>query len=547
MKLADLKITVRLGLLGLFFLFALLAVGLGSWQAMQAMNAQSNSAMQKASTLSLAIDTARSAQVEFKIQVQEWKNILLRGNDPTQLEKYTAAFKKSGASTRAELQKTQQLLKQLQVSTPLVEEAIQALDQLNLSYLNALQKYDSANPESAHIVDALVKGMDRPPTKKIDDIVTHIQAQSQKLLAAMEAENAQTQRDAMLQLVCIVLMTTIIGGFTMVWLARSITKPLNAAVAIAQLVAAGDLRSDIEVSSKDEIGMLLAALGRMHDSLAEIVGQVRVGADAIAYASEEIASGNQDLSARTEEEASSLEETAATMEELTSTVKQNSGHANSASELAGLASQVAARGGSAVSQVVSTMAAINDSSSKMFDIISVIDGIAFQTNILALNAAVEAARSGEQGRGFAVVASEVRSLAQRSAAAAKEIKVLISDSVERVEKGSKMVAQAGITMDEVVDSVQRVTTIIAEIATSSSAQHFGIEQINVAVSQMDTVTQQNAALVEQAAAAAEALQQQAIKLSQAVSVFKINPAHLPSADNAFIGTHHHQHRQFALR
>ena len=536
MKLSNLKITVRLGLLGVFFLAAMLTVGLSSWQAMQAMNAESKHAMQKANTLSLAIDTARSAQVEFKIQVQEWKNILLRGSDPGQLEKYTEAFKKSGAKTRAELQKTQQLLIQLQVSAQLVEEAIKALDQLNLNYLSALQKYESSNPDSARIVDALVKGMDRAPTKKIDDIVKHIQAQSQKLHIAMTQGNAQTQQNALMQLIAVILITTIVVSLTMMWLAKSITQPLNAAVNVAQLVAAGDLRCDIKVNSKDEIGVLLTALQHMHHNLAEIVGQVRIGADAIADASKEIAIGNQDLSARTEQEASSLEETAATMEELTSTVKQNSGHANSASELAHAASHVAVRGGEAVAQVINTMSEINDSSKKMSDIISVIDGIASQTNILALNAAGEAARAGEQGRGFAVVASEVRSLAQRSAAAAKEIKVLINDSVERVGNGSKLVTQAGITMNEVVASVQRVTTIIAEITTSSTEQHFGIEQINTAVSQMDTVTQQNAALVEQAAAAAEALQQQAVKLSQAVSFFKINSSHSPAISNAYGGT-----------
>ncbi len=293
-------------------------------------------------------------------------------------------------------------------------------------------------------------------------------------------------------------------------------------MSIARTVADGDLSSDIEVRGTDEIGMLLSSLKHMHDNLAAIVGKVRAGTDAIAHASTEIAQGNLDLSSRTEEQASSLEETASAMEELTSTVKQTSTSAAEASNLASDAAVVAVRGGDSVGNMIETMGAINDSSRKIVDIIGVIDGIAFQTNILALNAAVEAARAGEQGRGFAVVASEVRSLAQRSAAAAKEIKTLIGNSVEQVEAGSKQVQQAGTTMDDVVASVKRVNHIIGEIALASHEQNAGIGQVNDAIVQMDAMTQQNAALVEQAAAAAAAMQQQATELKQAVSVFKIH-------------------------
>jgi methyl-accepting chemotaxis protein len=302
---------------------------------------------------------------------------------------------------------------------------------------------------------------------------------------------------------------------------RSITKPLNRALTVAQRVAAGDLTSVVEVDSKDEVGQLMLALREMNTSLARMVGEVRSGTDSIATASKEIAAGNVDLSQRTEEQASSLEETASSMEELTSTVKQNAENAKQANQLAAGASAVAVRGGMVVGQVVTTMSSINDSSKKIVDIISVIDGIAFQTNILALNAAVEAARAGEQGRGFAVVASEVRTLAQRSAAAAKEIKGLISDSVDKVEDGTRLVDEAGKTMDEIVTSVKRVTDIMAEITAASQEQSQGISQVNTAVTQMDEVTQQNAALVEQAAAAAESLQEQAEGLSRAVSVFQI--------------------------
>ncbi|MNR89013.1 Methyl-accepting chemotaxis protein II [compost metagenome] len=307
-----------------------------------------------------------------------------------------------------------------------------------------------------------------------------------------------------------------------IFISRSITRPLNQAVLVAQTVAGGDLTSRIEVKSKDETGQLLQALKDMNQSLVGIVDEVRGGTATIATASNQIASGNMDLSSRTEQQASSLEETASSMEELTSTVKQNADNARQANSLSLSASEIAVKGGQVVNEVVITMDGINDSAKKITDIIGVIDGIAFQTNILALNAAVEAARAGEQGRGFAVVASEVRNLAQRSAAAAKEIKTLIDDSVGRVDTGSKLVAQAGSTMTEVVDSVKRVTDIMAEIMAASEEQSAGIEQVNQAISQMDHVTQQNAALVEQAAAAADSLKDQALQLEQTVSVFKID-------------------------
>lgn len=306
------------------------------------------------------------------------------------------------------------------------------------------------------------------------------------------------------------------------WISRLIARPLGHAVAVAEQVAGGDLTAEITPSSKDETGQLLSALRTMNSNLQNIVAEVRTGTDTIATASSQIAAGNLDLSSRTEEQAGSLEETASAMEELTSTVKQNADNARQANQLAESASEIAQAGGTVVGQVVDTMGSIHESSRKIVDIISVIDGIAFQTNILALNAAVEAARAGEQGRGFAVVASEVRTLAQRSAAAAKEIKELIDDSVNKVDVGSKLVEEAGQTMGEVVSSVRRVTDIVAEITAASAEQSQGIEQINQAVTQMDEVTQQNAALVEEAAAAAKSLQEQADRLTQTVGVFKLD-------------------------
>jgi len=340
------------------------------------------------------------------------------------------------------------------------------------------------------------------------------------VMSKSAADAEDTYNMARMLMLALAAAAIAIAGLIAFFVTRSITRPLNEAVRIAETVASGDLTARIEVNSRDETGQLMQALKHMNDSLIKIVGEVRTGTDTIATASAQIAAGNQDLSSRTEEQASSLEETASSMEELTSTVRQNADNARQANQLAITASGVAVKGGNVVSQVVTTMDAINTSSKKIVDIISVIDGIAFQTNILALNAAVEAARAGEQGRGFAVVATEVRSLAQRSASAAREIKGLIDDSVSKVGEGSRLVGEAGTTMDEVVSSIQRVTDIMSEITAASQEQSDGIEQVNQAVAQMDTATQQNAALVEEAAAAAESLQDQARNLVQVVSVFK---------------------------
>jgi methyl-accepting chemotaxis protein len=318
------------------------------------------------------------------------------------------------------------------------------------------------------------------------------------------------------------LAVSIILGMSLAFLvARIVSGPLKHAVAIAKTVSAGDLTSHIEVTSRDETGELMAALRDMNQNLAGIVRDVRIGTDSIATASGEIASGNLDLSTRTEQQASSLEETAASMEQLANSVKQNAENAGQANRLAISAFEVAGQGRAVVSQVVATMSSIHESAKKVADIIGVIDGIAFQTNILALNAAVEAARAGEQGRGFAVVATEVRNLAHRSAAAAKEIKVLIGDSVEKVEAGAKFADKAGATMQDMVTSVTRVTEIINEISNATQEQSTGIAQINEAVIQMDQVTQQNAALVEEAAAASGAMQDQAGALARTVSAFKL--------------------------
>jgi methyl-accepting chemotaxis protein len=325
-----------------------------------------------------------------------------------------------------------------------------------------------------------------------------------------------------MQLVVAVSVAAVLLGLVLAWLVtRSITRPIASAVRIAQRVSAGDLTVEVVVAGKDETAELLQALRQMTQELRSLVGNVRAGVESVSTASGQIAAGNQDLSSRTEQQASSLQQTAASMEELTGTVKQSADNARQANQIAVSASEAATKGGDVVGQVVATMEGISASSKKIADIITVIDGIAFQTNILALNAAVEAARAGEQGRGFAVVAGEVRSLAQRSAQAAREIKSLISDSVEKVDAGSHQVNEAGVAMNEIVTQVKRVTDLIGEITSASLEQSSGIGQVNQAITQMDQVTQQNAALVEQSSAAAQSLKEQAARLAEVVSVFKL--------------------------
>jgi methyl-accepting chemotaxis protein len=358
---------------------------------------------------------------------------------------------------------------------------------------------------------------EQPALREID---RQIAAQSAQMRAAAEAAMARAH-DTSVLIIALGLVSGVLSLVTAWFISSGIVRPLRHAVKVARKVAGGDLSGNIRVESGDEVGQLLQALKDMNASLIHIVGDVRGGTQDIAGASGEIAAGNLDLSQRTQAQASSLEQTAAAMEELTGTVKQNADNARQANQLAQSAAAVAGKGGTVVAQVIDTMSSINASSKKIVDIIGVIDAIAFQTNILALNAAVEAARAGEQGRGFAVVASEVRTLAQRSAGAAREIKQLIGDSVERVDAGARLVDTAGATMRDIVASVHRVTDIMGEISLASGEQLSGIEQVNAAIVQMEHVTQQNAALVEQASTAAASMQQRATLLSGTVGIFTL--------------------------
>jgi methyl-accepting chemotaxis protein len=441
--------------------------------------------------------------------VQSFKNYVIRGGDYNKrFDKYMAEIEQAVADYRKIGEASADEQKQLEAVVAGVK-----IYRTGMAKLTEMRAADAPVGE----LDKAVAGADKAIAAAIKELSTLVSASVKEASGRMTSLIASA-RVWLFSVAALAIMLGIAFAFA---ITRAITRPLREAVAIAQKVAAGDLTSRIETKSRDETGLLLLALRDMNSNLRNIVAEVRVSTDAIGTASQQIAAGNADLSQRTEEQASSLEETASSMEELASTVKQNAENAKQATQLASSASEVAIKGGTVVGEVVQTMSSINESSKKIADIIGVIDGIAFQTNILALNAAVEAARAGEQGRGFAVVASEVRTLAQRSAGAAKEIKELISDSVGKVEAGTRLVDNAGKTMEEIVSSVKRVTDIVSDIAAATQEQSSGIEQVNTAVTQMDQVTQQNAALVEQAAAAAESMREQAGSLGTAVAVFNI--------------------------
>ncbi|MGU7775266.1 methyl-accepting chemotaxis protein [Burkholderia sp. MR1-5-21] len=461
---------------------------------------------------------ASATLVQFKLQVQEWKDTLLRGKQPDKLDKYWSAFQ-----TRERTVDTlaAQLDKQLPPgeSRALVEQFMRAHAAMGDGYRRGFDAFKAAGFEPT-AGDAAVAGVDREPAALLERAAKTI-ADESAAVSEQASRDARHATVASLVLMVVVLGIAMIGAFLF---SRSILRPLDAAVACAKAVADGDLTREVDASGRDEIAELLRALQTMQTSLSGVVLEVRTHAEAVAAASAQIAAGNHDLSARTEAQAASLEETAASMEQLTGTVRQSAEHAQQAARLANDASGIASAGGGVMTQAVETMSGIADSSAKVGEIIAVIDGIAFQTNILALNAAVEAARAGEQGRGFAVVAAEVRTLAQRSAAAAKEIKGLIEQSTQRVDAGAALIGRAGESIQEIVGAAQRVTTIVAEIASATQEQSGGIQQVNIAVTQMDDATQRNAALVEQASAATQALAEQASALRHAVTVFRLPDA-----------------------
>lgn len=451
-----------------------------------------------------------------RIRSQEAQMVF--AENPEEIEKY---HKRTQEAIDGLLQAEQEY--QALISEPAEKKLYAEFAEQRQAYLQITEKMTAAC-RSGNCPEAvtLLRGPSSSTNNKLRTLVDQLVDVNVKGGNQAYQDAISIYHSARLWILIVLAASVVLGMVLAFWIARIVARPLGYAVKVAQTVAAGDLTSHIEVRSKDETGMLMEALQHMNNSLVKVVSEVRHGTTEIRHAATEIAEGNLDLSNRTENQASSLEETASSMEEITSTVQHNADNARQAKQLSHTASEIAQRGGQVVSQVVETMGSINESSKKIVDIIAVIDGIAFQTNILALNAAVEAARAGEQGRGFAVVASEVRNLAQRSAQAAKEIKTLINDSVDKVGQGSELVDQAGVTMSEVVDSVRRVSDIISEITAAGMEQSTGISQINDAVTEMDTLTQQNAALVEEAAAAAASLQKQAEHLSDVVGVFKLD-------------------------
>ena len=462
--------------------------------------------------------TAREIDSQFKTQVQEWKNTLLRGRDAKQRERFWTAFQKNEAEVA---KRTAELASTLPEgkARELAQQFVAAHQKMAVSYAAGFKAFESAEFDSA-VGDKAVQGVDRDPSRLVRELAEQISTD------AHELQDAATRAGRRATWISLLLMggLTVVGMAAAVLISRSVVAPLNQAVTVANRVAAGDLGTPVLAQGGDEVADLMRALAAMSESLVRVIGQVRTSIDGIGTASAQIAGGNQDLSQRTEHAASNLEETAASMEEITSTVRQSADSAQQAQSVVASASGAAQQGGDVMQRMAATMDEINASSRRIVDIIGVIDSIAFQTNILALNAAVEAARAGEQGRGFAVVASEVRSLAGRSAEAAKEIKRLIGDSVGKVDDGSRLVADAGAAMQAIVQNVSNVQAIIAEISNAAREQAEGIDQVNVAINQLDQMTQQNAALVEESAAAAESLKHQADGLGQAISVFRLGHA-----------------------
>lgn len=443
-------------------------------------------------------------------------NAALQSTTPAQADAWVAEMSEANKIADAARKKIEEL-----IDTDTDKQLLANVDAMRQAYRGPRGDFFKRHAQGEVVAPLLERDL-KPKALDYSGALGKLEASQVAAFESMREKSQQLVAQSRWVLLLAAGAAMVLGIVLSVLLTRSITQPIQVAVTRARQVAQGDLTNDIDVHGRDETATLLGALRDMQDNLKTVVSDVRSNAQSVSMASKEIAQGNNDLSSRTEHQASALEQTAASMEELSSTVQQNAENARQANQLAQRASTVAVQGGEVVAEVVNTMKGINDSSRKIADIIGVIDGIAFQTNILALNAAVEAARAGEQGRGFAVVAGEVRSLAGRSAEAAKEIKSLIGASVERVEQGSALVDRAGTTMTEVVGAIRRVTDIMGEISAASAEQSSGVSQIGDAITQMDHVTQQNAALVEQSAAAASSLQTQAEQLVQAVAAFRLH-------------------------
>lgn len=518
------RIATRLAALGALLLAATVIVGVGGWRGLARMHDVQVASARTALAYANAADTARVAQVDFKKQVQEWKDLLLRGADPTAFDKYRAAFVGQADAVKVDLEKLRTQLTAVGSSVAEIDAAEATHAELREKYIAALANYKSAELGSARLVDGLVKGIDRAPTAAIDDIVARVKKESAATSMRLDQESTEAFHQALILLGAVVIGAVLIGAVVTLLLARSITRPIGRAVAVAEAVAEGNLSTLIDAGGRDETAQLLGALARMNVQLRQVVTTIRQGAEEISQSTGEIAEGNLDLSSRTSEQAAALEETASSMQELTASVKGNAVNAREARGIAERSLEGVRDSEVAMRDAVGAMDRISGVSSRIAEITEVIERIASQTHILALNAAVEAARAGDAGRGFQIVAAEVRTLAAHSKQAANEIRQLVGESAETTADGTRLIGHAGQAMAELSIGVERMTQSVRSIATVSDAQASGILQVNEAVRQIDEVTQSNSALVEEAAAAADAVKLRARDLVDSVAFFQLAAA-----------------------
>ena len=519
MGLTRLSVRARLLCLLVFVNVTLLGAAGYAWYALARLNNEFDSALARTNQVEAASDLARRAQLEFWGQLRIWSQVVLATED--EKAQHVKTFSDRGARVAEHLGELGGQLKALGVSEDLARHALKDHQSVTNRYLASAKDLKAGSLPSILESRTNLRGFDNAVLDRMDALVKGIQKRGDEL-AQGAAETAASEKKILLAGLGVAVLLALLVSGSVGWVTvNMITRRLQRATEVSAIVASGDLTSSIEAGRSDELGQLLGSLAHMNDSLARIVERVRRSADSVTSASTQIAAGTADLSARTEAQASSLEETAASIEEMTASVSHTSGNAREASEIAVSAADIAQRGGAEVDEVVRVMAGIRESSGKIAEIIGTIDSIAFQTNILALNAAVEAARAGEQGRGFAVVAGEVRNLALRCTKAAQEIKGLITESVTRVEEGAKRADGAGRTMKDVVGSVERVSSIIGEIAAATREQSDGIGQVNQAVVELEKSNQHNASLAQESTAASESLNELARELTEAVSAFRL--------------------------
>ncbi|GLQ95913.1 methyl-accepting chemotaxis protein [Dyella mobilis] len=522
----DLKIAARLALLGVVMLAATVIVGVGGWRGLVRTHDLQVSSTDTAAKFAAAVDTARVTQVDFKKQVQEWKDLLLRGADPAIFQKQHDAFLTMSTTVDKDLAALKQQMSALGIKTDGVDTAAATHTELRTKYVAALQHYDAKDEKSVHVVDGLVAGIDRAPTTAIDGLVASMKQEAQAASARIDVQSAQAFNQACVLLATVTLCAMVAGAILIWLLSYSITVPIGRAVKVAEAVAQGDLSTEVGVTGRDETGKLLAALDAMNRQLRQVVRTIRAGSTEISASTHQIATGNQDLSTRTSEQAAALEETSASMQAFTNSINANATRTHQASQQAGSAADIARQSGSAMSEAVQAMTQVQDVANRISEITDTMDRIATQTHILALNASVEAARAGEAGKGFNIVAGEVQALARSSRTASREIRALIEESVTIIGSSTQMIGRAESMVGTLLESVDHVAQTVNAIASQTTEQSAGVQQVNRAVRQMDEVTQNNAALVEEAAAAADTVQLRARSLVESVAFFNLGDTKL---------------------